>query len=335
MRKIAYLLAGAAAAVSLALGGASAASASTAAPAAPAAHAVLAGGEGSFAGTEDGDAGYVATGLGVIYRQGAASFTIKAADNALGSTTSLASPSGALGIGGCNNGTGQAAEIGLLNLKTGGFTIADALGTLGQNNADPCINNGILTNGNITHPLLENLPVGENITVEYVEYARGVGFYVSLNSGPDANTGEAFSYYASFATKVWVPGHWTNCHDGSHGRVCTWKRGHFRTTFPHPFYTEALVGAMADNSLLGGTPVTDLVDFAGANANGFPLDFGAVNIRPVFSSADGLAPWLIGPAGDNDGGLTTPIAVSGCPGSAAPAGGVGSFSICAATNIGA
>jgi hypothetical protein len=332
MRKIFYLLTAAAAVLGLALGGASAASASTASPAA---HAAPAGAtEGSYAGTEDGDAGYVATGLGVIYKQGAATFTIKTADEALGSTTSLADPAGALGMGGCNNGTGQAAEIGLLNLKTGGFTIADAIGTLGANNADPCINNGILTNGNITHPLLENLPVGENVTIEYIEYARGVGFYVSLNSGPDINTGEAFSYYDSFATKVWVPGRWVDCHDGKHGRVCTWKRGHWKTTYPHPVYNEALNGAMADASLLGGTPVTDLVDFTGVNANDLPLGVLGT-VRPVFSSADGVAPWLIGPAGDNADGTTT--AITACPGATSgPLGEFGTaFSLCAATNVGA
>jgi hypothetical protein len=332
LRKIAYLLGSVVAVLGLALGGASAASASTAAPA------VHAGTPAAVtpAGTTDGEAGYEVTGLGQIYRQGAETFTVTSAMAALGSTANLTTPEGAIGLGGCNTGTGQAAEVGVLNLKSGGFSVADAVGGLPANGADPCRDNGILTDGSIVHPLLTNIPAGENLTIEWVEYAKGTGFYVSLNSGPDINTGEAFSYYYSFATQVWVPGRWVDCHDGKHGRVCTWKRGHWKTVFVHPYYNAGLYGTMADSSLLGGGSPGDFADVYGVSLNYATPDSSTQFVRPVYSSADGVSPWLIGP--DND-----PADSSGFKCTASqPFGGKtylgtssGSFTICADQAVGA
>jgi hypothetical protein len=287
MRRFAYLLAGAVAAVGLAFG-AVPASAST----------------GTFVPTTDGDAGYIATGLGLVYGQAEVTFTITNAMKAIGVTpetaAGLADPKGAVGTGLCNSGTRTAAEVGALYNGTT-FFIADSVGSLNANGGDDCVNNGILTNGSIVHPLLGSLPVGESVTVEVVEFARGDAFYVSDNT-----TGQSFSQYVSFRTVRVIPGHWGPCFHGPGGkRVCIWIHKKTIVTFPHAFYNEALFGAMADPTLLGGGTPSDLVDFTGVEANNVNPDNGGTSVRPVYSSGDASQPWLIGPNGDTHGGSPT------------------------------
>lgn len=290
---------------------------------------------GTQVGTTDGDAGYIATGLGVVYHQSQVSFVITNAMKAIGDTVTLSSPKGAVGTGLCNNGNGLASEVGLL-YNGSAFSTADAVGRLPGDGADDCVNNGILTNGSVVHPDLTGLTVGTSLTVETVEFARGEGFYVSDNT-----TGQAFSSYVSFASKVWVPGRWTDCRDGRHGRVCTWKRGHYKTVYAHPYYNEALFGAMADPTLLGGGTPADLVDFSGVQANYANPDQVNTFVRPVYSSGDGSSPYLIGP--DNDPAAGSPAFNCATPAEATPSlvdplasgGFAGAFSICSDAGVGA
>lgn len=322
MKKFACLLAAAAAAVGITLA-ALPASANT----------------GTAIGTTDGDAGYIATGLGVIYHQGQATFTITNAMNAIGISPSLANPSGAVGIGGCHSGTGQAAEVGVVKLASG-FTVADQVGTLKNNGADRCVDNGILTGGTVVHPLLSGLPVGTSLTVEWYEFAHGVVFFVSNNI-----TGQAFSNFVSFGThRVCYrhPGYWYRI-----GHHWVWHRGwNVCRQVPNArqFYNESLYGVMADPTLLGGGTPGDLVDFSGVQANLGNPDTATTFVRPVYSSADATTPWLIGP--DNDpAGAAAPFSppVFNCATQSQPnpslvlplTPGNAAFSVCADTAVGA
>ena len=247
-------------------------------------------------GTTDGTAGYLATYLGAFVKSGIATWDLTVDGKSLGTTTSLANPKGAAGIGACNSGDGDAAEVGhLYNGST--FEIADAVGKLGNNGGDRCVSNGILTNGSVVHPLLTGLVPGTVVTAEFVEYAHGVTFFVEND-----NTTQSFSSYVTFGkvctwhAGYWFNGHWKYYDHGKKRRwVRTWHKGYdVCHAAPHQYYNEALAGVFENLTSLGGSASNDLVDFSGVKFNGVPM--GSWDAEAINSSATGSAPWLVGPS---------------------------------------
>lgn len=240
----------------------------------------------SYLGTSDGEAGYLANQLGTEYTSTIGSLDINPGLQAIGVTASLADPSGAVGGGLCNNSdsggaAGVAAEVGLVQASPGSFSVVYAYGRMKNNDNDPCVNNGILTDGLVLHTALTGLtssndPMG--ITYDVEHFRREVCFAVEDNT-----SGRSFG--ACISTLV---------------RTKVGRHRHIEADHYYPF-NEPLAGVMADPSELGGgSPSTDLVDFSGVTVNGHLLGTGSGSLGqfafPVASSGDGAAPWLIGPA---------------------------------------
>lgn len=288
-------------------------------------------------GTSDGTAGYIQTQLGTNYTTFEDTFTLNPDAKSLGVTTNLADPNGAEGAGLCNNGTGKAAEEGVVENADQTFNLVYALGALGAGTGlDECVNHGILTNGASVHPLLSQLAAGDNVTILGIEYRGGMQF-----SARDNSTGQSFEQWVSFRSCTRHPGYWTG--KGKHRK---WHKAYNVCKTSHPYYNEALVGVMQSLSNLGGAATNDLVDFYGARVDGLPFGSGSNVAEAVYSSADASSPWLVGPADS----ITTGPNGEGCKSSsdAYPALGLaansnqfgslapsGNFSICAATATGA
>ena len=228
-----------------------------------AASATLAGGiamvaPSAFAGvtgsasTQDGMSGYFGNTLGTNYKSMISTFDLTPNAENIGTTTSLASPQGALGEQLCANGTGNAAEIGVVYNgldanKTGHFTVAYALGKLPTTpDPDACLN-GILHNGNKLHSLLNNVPEGDSLTILEQTGRYGVWF-----SAEDLSNGRSFETWASCG------GYWTHS--------ANWHnwRWHWDGC---PRWNEPGAGMQQNLTLLGGAATGDLVDFTGVNVS--------------------------------------------------------------------
>ena len=243
----------------------------------------------SSTSTQDGMAGYFGNTLGTNYKSMIATFDLTPNAENIGTTTSLASPQGALGEQLCANGTGQAAELGVTyNGKVnnvGTFSVDYALGKLPTTpNADLCLN-GILHNGNKLHPLLGNIAEGDSVTVLEQTGHFGVWF-----SAQDDSTGRSFETWASCG------GWWTHS--------ANWRnwRWHWDGC---PSWNEPGAGVQQNLTLLGGAATGDLVDFTGVKVDkketaspGTALGATSINDIAVDSSGTGNAPWLVGPAFD-------------------------------------
>lgn len=283
--------------------------------------------------TQDGMAGYFGNSLGTSYKSAIATFDLTPNAENIGTTTSLASPQGALGEQLCANGPGDAAEIGVTYNGSGTFSVDYALGKLPATpNADPCLN-GILHNGNRLHALLGSIAEGDSVTVLEQTGRYGVWF-----SAQDDKTGRSFETWASCGGYFTHDSHWHH-----------W-RWHW---YGCPRWNEPGAGVQQNLTLLGGSAGGDLVDFTGVKVStyetanpGTPL--GSVNDITVTSSGTGNAPWLVGPADDTGHGpngeactasLTTALqspALTLAGSQYGPLTASGSqFSVCAATPIGA
>lgn len=311
VRKFATALACAAAAVTLAAAAASA-------------------GVTGTTSTQDGMAGYFGNQLGTTYKSMIGTFNLNTAQENIGTTTSLASPQGAVGEQLCANSggsIGEAAELGytyngltsLGGVKVGTFSVDYALGWLPKGpNDDPCLN-GILHNGNRLHALMSNVPVTDTVTLLMYTGRYGVWF-----AGQDNMTGRSFLDWASCGGYFTHSRHWTN-----------W-RWHW---YGCPRWNEPGAGVQQNLTLLGGQATSDLVDpsavFVDTHETTAPATpLGSLNATEVDSSGTGNAPWLVGPAKS----VTTGPNGEGCTGQSqfGPlTDGGSSFSICAATPIGA
>lgn len=303
-------------------------------------------------GTTDGTAGYIATSLGHNFRVAEGTFDVTTASEGIGVTTSLATPKSAVGIGLCGNGNGEASEVGYIQTSPGSFEIVDAVGLLGNNMSDRCVNNGILTNGAAVHPLLTGLPVGTQVKALVQENAHGVTFSVE-----NLATTQSFTSFVSFGTtSVKHLGYWSKSSSGpglpvfhkSHIPHWWHKAYYVVTKNPRQFYNEGLAGVMASPSLLGGSATNDLADFSSLRLDGVP--FGAWNAETVNSSGTSAAPWLLGPASTTTTGPNgetcdssaanhnaAPSLINTSPATNGPLDGTSSsaFSICSAPNVGA
>ena len=283
----------------------------------------------SSTSTTDGMAGYFGNALGVSYKSLEATWDLTPQAENIGTTTSLASPQGALGAQLCSNSTRGAAEIGTTYNGGGTFSVDYAAGHLPSNNSDPCVNNGILHNGGKLHPLLSAIPEGDSITALLQEEKHGVVF-----SAQDDKTGRSFS--------VWVScgGHWAG------------KHHYVYNSCEH--YNEPGVGVQQNLTQVGGAATNDLVDFAGVKVDtsstaspSTPL--GNLNDITVDSSGTGNPNWLVGPANSITTGpngeactasLSTTLQTPNIPALPQPqygplTSGEQQFSICAATATGA
>jgi len=278
-------------------------------------------------GTTTGTSGYEETDLGVNYWQTGGTFTVNPDANSLGVTTNLANPNGAIGGGLCNNGSGQAAEIGVVETAVNSFEVVAAVGKLVNGNPDPCTHSVLNTATAPLHPLLTGLPVKTSITYLVQEYRTGIKF-----SG-EANSGQSFDQWFSFEKCTKHPGYWTG---GRHHRK--WHKAYDVCKDNRLFFNEALAGVMQSLQNLGGPATNDLTDFTGVRANGVAFGTSPNVALPIASSATGNPPWLVGPAsapGKGPNGpsetcvgptvLTTPV----------PLNSLGDFGICAATATGA
>jgi hypothetical protein len=273
--------------------------------------------------TQDGMAGYFGNSLGTNYKSMISTFDLTSNAENIGVTSSLTNPQGALGQQLCANGSGNAAELGVvyngLNANNvGTFTVAYALGKLpSAPNQDSCLN-GILHNGNKLHSLLNNIPDGDTLTILEQTGKYGVWF-----SAQDNSTGRSFETWASCG------GYWTH----------TWNWHNWRWHwYGCPKWNEPGAGVQQNLTNLGGSATGDLVDFSAVSVDkhetaspGTPL--GSLNDITVNSSGTGNAPWLVGPAKTSGSPGTGPNGEA-CANLYGPLTST-QFSVCAATPTGA